>query len=115
MEELSRRTDPDESLSGIQYMGRSPVKKRRPDSDDEIQFMGRSPPGKNKAKGKAATSIDGISDVVRATWSKGDDDMEPSAKMVKLIKLLKKWDACGDKTICYSQCMPLHHYPLRGV
>jgi len=29
--------------------------------------------------------------------------MEPSTKMLGLIDLLNKWDATGDKTICYSQ------------
>jgi hypothetical protein len=51
---------------------------------------------------------DGPSDAVIATWKRGDDDLEPSAKMLALIKLLKEWDLCGDKTICYSQCKCRH-------
>jgi hypothetical protein len=47
---------------------------------------------------------DGPSDAVIATWRKGDDDLEPSAKMVALVELLQEWEASGDKTICYSQC-----------
>lgn len=44
------------------------------------------------------------SDAVFATWRKGDDDMEPSTKMLALVDLLNRWDSTGDKTICYSQC-----------
>lgn len=44
------------------------------------------------------------SDAVFATWRKGDDDLEPSTKMLGLIDLLNKWDCTGDKAICYSQC-----------
>ena len=52
------------------------------------------------------------SDAVFATWRKGDDDMEPSTKMLGLIDLLNKWDDTGDKTICYSQCK-LHWHSSR--
>ena len=45
------------------------------------------------------------SDAVLATWRRGDDDMESSTKMAALMDYLKEWDASGDKTICYSQCM----------
>jgi hypothetical protein len=45
------------------------------------------------------------SDAVFAAWRKGDEDMEPSTKMLGLIDLLNQWDTTGDKTICYSQCM----------
>lgn len=37
-------------------------------------------------------------------WGKGDDDLEPSAKMLALIEELKVADREGDKTIVYSQC-----------
>ena len=37
-------------------------------------------------------------------WRKGDDDMEPSAKMLAMIDYLKEWEAAGDKSIVYSQC-----------
>ncbi|EEB94412.1 hypothetical protein MPER_06777 [Moniliophthora perniciosa FA553] len=36
-------------------------------------------------------------------WAKGDDDLEPSTKMLKLIDYISKWETIGDKTICYSQ------------
>jgi len=43
------------------------------------------------------------SDAIIATWRKGDDNLEPSTKMLALINLLKESDSSGDKTICYSQ------------
>lgn len=52
--------------------------------------------------------VEGLSEALLSTWSRGDDDMEPSTKMLKLMELLKEWDASGDKTICYSQCEFLH-------
>jgi hypothetical protein len=39
-----------------------------------------------------------------ATWRRGDDDMEPSAKMLALIEQLRIAENAGDKTIVYSQC-----------
>lgn len=37
-------------------------------------------------------------------WKQANIDLEPSTKMVALLKFLKSWDATGDKTICFSQC-----------
>lgn len=75
--------------------------------------MGRSA----KAKGKQRARTEDIdeaegqvaagnvpSEAVFATWRKGDDDMEPSTKMLGLVDLLNEWDSTGDKAICYSQC-----------
>jgi hypothetical protein len=39
-----------------------------------------------------------------ATWRRGADDMEPSAKMLALIEQLRIAENAGDKTIVYSQC-----------
>jgi hypothetical protein len=92
-------------------------------SDSDAELAETNPPGKSQAKAQASSSSahssgkrrrdqnsrhDGPSDIVIATWRRGDDDLEPSAKMLALVKLLKEWDACGDKTICYSQCMCFH-------
>ena len=41
-----------------------------------------------------------------ATWRRGDDDLELSAKMVALIEQLQIAEHAGDKTIVYSQCVP---------
>lgn len=37
-------------------------------------------------------------------WKRANADLEPSTKMVALLRLLDSWDATGDKTICFSQC-----------
>ena len=37
-------------------------------------------------------------------WKRANADLEPSTKMLALLRLLKSWDATGDKTICFSQC-----------
>ncbi|KIK57545.1 hypothetical protein GYMLUDRAFT_203637 [Collybiopsis luxurians FD-317 M1] len=70
----------------------------------------RKSPLSKKSKGKSNDERDegssengGLSKALVATWSKGDDDMEPSVKMLQLVEYIKKWEALGDKTICYSQ------------
>lgn len=89
-------------------------------SDSEVEFvdprkMGSrdssfSPSPKKKGKSKPdakrvrKNGDDWPSQAVIATWRRGDDDMEPSAKMLALLDLLQEWDASGDKTIVYSQC-----------
>ena len=40
-----------------------------------------------------------------ATWRRGDNDMEPSAKMLALVEQLRVAENAGDKTIVYSQCL----------
>lgn len=68
------------------------------DSDEESEDANEANVGTGKMP----------SDAVFATWRKGDDDLEPSTKMLGLINLLNEWDCTGDKTICYSQCkLPL--------
>ena len=37
-------------------------------------------------------------------WKRANADLEPSTKLLALLRLLKSWDATGDKTICFSQC-----------
>ena len=39
-----------------------------------------------------------------ATWAHGGANVEPSAKMLALVELLREWESTGDKTICFSQC-----------
>ncbi|OCH85007.1 hypothetical protein OBBRIDRAFT_345483 [Obba rivulosa] len=36
-------------------------------------------------------------------WRRGDDNLEPSAKMLALIGLLQEWEITGDKIIVFSQ------------
>jgi SNF2 family DNA or RNA helicase len=37
-------------------------------------------------------------------WSRGNDDMVPSTKMLEMVRLLQEWELTGDKVIVYSQC-----------
>lgn len=78
--------------------GRSNKNKRKsPQPKKEVKDKGK---GKKEEKSEEG----GLSKALVATWSKGDDDMEPSIKMARLIEYIKEWEALGDKTICYSQC-----------
>ncbi|KAG6856050.1 hypothetical protein H0H87_008064 [Tephrocybe sp. NHM501043] len=87
-------------------------------SDSEIEFIGPIDTKPNRGSSisphkRTATAIiatkkrarDGAfpSDAVIATWRRGGDDLEPSAKMNALIELLQEWEITGDKTIVYSQ------------
>lgn len=69
-----------------------------------------SPAGKRKSRDDDDEQEEEIekhtlpSESTLATWRRGDDDMEPSTKMMSLINFLREWDSTGDKTICYSQC-----------
>ncbi|KAH0579625.1 hypothetical protein H2248_002475 [Termitomyces sp. 'cryptogamus'] len=95
--------------------------KRISATDSEIEFVDTinkasrkssvSPKGKGKAKTftkkRGRDEGEGLLDAVIATWSRGDDDLEPSTKMLALVDLLQEWEATGDKTIVYSQCKRL--------
>jgi hypothetical protein len=75
-------------------------------------------PAKGKGK-QRADGNQGPSDAVIATWRKGDEDLEPSTKMMALIDLLQEWDESGDKTIVYSQCQLkdqlIFHFPTDTI
>ncbi|KAA1467021.1 hypothetical protein DENSPDRAFT_831976 [Dentipellis sp. KUC8613] len=115
LEMLEMSSDEDEDMPDISEIlaGSSKVKdeKKGPrkmviDSDDEDIVMAKKPrptvnsddetPNMNSASRQpnAATF---------AAWRRGDDDLEPSTKMLALIKALKEADTYGDKTIVYSQ------------
>ncbi|KZP27972.1 hypothetical protein FIBSPDRAFT_917816 [Athelia psychrophila] len=101
----------------------SGAKNGRNDTDSDVEVLddppssqvSRKSKGKRKARadeaseddddeGEVATGTGNMpTEAVFAAWRKGDDDLEPSTKMMGLIDLLKEWDATGDKTICYSQ------------
>ncbi|KAI6030080.1 SNF2 family N-terminal domain-containing protein [Pisolithus marmoratus] len=55
-----------------------------------------------KANGdeKEPTALPGA---LLAIWSRGDDDLEPSTKMLALIDFLREAAEHGDKSICFSQ------------
>lgn len=86
-------------------------KKRQMDQDDsDIEFQeDKISCGKRRRRGtdNATPSADKESQLegAFATWGRGDDDMEPSTKMLRMLELLKTWETAGDKTIIYSQCM----------
>ncbi|KAK7452108.1 hypothetical protein VKT23_012213 [Stygiomarasmius scandens] len=73
-------------------------KRKSPDSSPDKPKGRPNVNKKNLEMGK-----DGPSEAVIATWSRGDDDLEASAKMLQLIEYLKEWGRIGDKTIVYSQ------------
>ncbi|KAF9007048.1 SNF2 family DNA-dependent ATPase [Cyathus striatus] len=83
-------------------------KKRPADNGSDAGFDDDHPRKKknscdNSPAGSKQPRGDGPSDAVLAAWGKGDDDLEPSSKMMALVGFLKEWDSTGDKTICYSQ------------
>jgi len=95
----------------------APLRDEAGDEDDDIEVVkvissprkkvnGKAPVMEEKGKSdtKRMRSGDGPSAAVIKTWRRGDDEMEPSAKMVELVGLLKEGEAAGDKTIVYSQC-----------
>ncbi|KAJ7448480.1 P-loop containing nucleoside triphosphate hydrolase protein [Mycena galericulata] len=98
-------SDDDDDMPDVPLLG-SFVKKG--DEEDSISA------GK-KGKGKAGSSrqvqakkgddddVDMPSAAVISNWGRGDDDLEPSSKMLAMLDMLKEWDSTGDKTICYSQ------------
>ncbi|KAJ7325554.1 SNF2 family DNA-dependent ATPase [Mycena albidolilacea] len=82
---LLKKEEKDESIStGKKGKGvaRSPRKRKAGDDEDEVDMP---------------------SDAIISNWGRGDDDLEPSTKMLAMMGLLKEWEVTGDKTICYSQ------------
>ena len=107
---LPRANNASTSDSDIEFFGiaQSPVKAK---ISGRSRTSSPSLPGNGKRswdQGNKDSGHDGPSDAVLATWKRGDDDLEPSAKMLAMVELLKEWDSCGDKTICYSQCKCYH-------
>ena len=105
---------PKKPLYSNKYMKRKVIE----DSDSDLEFVdestsqgkrrksagGESSPVDGSPKGKGHAVNTAPSEAVIATWNRGDDDLEPSTKMLALLDYLKEWDVSGDKTICYSQC-----------
>jgi hypothetical protein len=96
------------------------VKPRIPEtldsSDDESGKPGLEnrnvPPALQKGKKPAPSQeTKKPSEQTIVTWGRGDDDMEPSSKMLALIKQLRIAESAGDKTIVYSQCKSLPPRP----
>jgi hypothetical protein len=76
------------------------------DESDGPELVNRKVPlvlqkGKQPASSQESKKL---SDRTVATWRRGDDGMEPSAKMLAVIEQLQIAENAGDKTIVYSQC-----------
>ena len=78
------------------------------DADPRRRRGSAKAPGKGKGKGKPdekEESAPAEPDMaVFEMWKQGGNNVEPSAKMLQMIKYLKEWEATGDKTIVFSQC-----------
>jgi hypothetical protein len=111
---LPRQNDTSGSDSDIELVGitQSPAQAKFNDRTKESSLSPRAIGKRPWNQGNKDSGRDGPSEAVLATWKRGDEDLEPSAKMLALVGLLKEWDSCGDKTICYSQCKrhPLAFY-----
>ncbi|KAK7047584.1 hypothetical protein VNI00_006352 [Paramarasmius palmivorus] len=74
------------------------------DSDDELEATSSSSKKTSRSKpSRFGSQFSAEREALLETWAKGDDDLEPSIKMVKLIEYLHEWEVIGDRTICYSQ------------
>lgn len=75
------------------------------ESDEPMPENRKVPPVLHKGKQPASfQETKKPSEQTVATWRRGDDGMEPSAKMLALIEQLRIAENAGDKTIVYSQC-----------
>ncbi|KAJ7662894.1 SNF2 family N-terminal domain-containing protein [Mycena rosella] len=101
-------SDSDDDMPDAPLLG---ALKKEEEEEDSIS-AGKKGKGKGKAsprgKGKGKTGgeeddVDMPSAAVLSNWGRGDNDLEPSSKMLAMMDMLKQWDASGDKTICYSQ------------
>lgn len=77
-------------------------------SDEDVKTPFSS---QEKGKGKAtpkktgkSKALDKPSEATYATWKKGANDVESSAKMSSMIEMVQEWDESGDKCIVFSQC-----------
>lgn len=58
----------------------------------------------SKRRNATVTPLGQLTEAQLSAWSNGGGNVEASAKMMEMMRLLKEWDASGDKTIVYSQC-----------
>jgi hypothetical protein len=107
MDDASDHLDDSDVEFGRGYAARSSKNTKHKDNGKRKATMNTideksNPKGKEKVKLEEPGAPSGA---LIAIWRRGDYDLEPSAKMLALIDYLQTWDASGDKTICYSQCM----------
>ncbi|KAK6977040.1 SNF2 family DNA-dependent ATPase [Favolaschia claudopus] len=96
-----RFIDSDDDMPDAPLLG-SVLKKEEQSISTGKRGKPRSP-RKRKAEDEDEDAIDMPSDAVISNWGRGDDDLEPSTKMLAMMDMLKEWEVTGDKTICYSQ------------
>ncbi|CAK5270957.1 unnamed protein product [Mycena citricolor] len=105
-EESRIDSDDDDDLPPVPVLR---PKKERDDTATKSIPTGakRDAKGKSKAppikKGGNADADDDDVDLPSAAiisnWERGDDDLEPSTKMLAMIDMLQEWESTGDKTI----------------
>ncbi|KAF9451016.1 hypothetical protein P691DRAFT_773496 [Macrolepiota fuliginosa MF-IS2] len=104
-------SDSEDELPAFETLGppaKRSKKNHRPASDDDSAMSMRVTPIKSGGATKSPSAspnkdTSAISAATMKTWSRGNNDMVPSAKMLEMVKLLKEWEVTGDKTIIYSQ------------
>ncbi|EKM76597.1 hypothetical protein AGABI1DRAFT_78341 [Agaricus bisporus var. burnettii JB137-S8] len=104
-------SDSEDELPSFGGLGPSPKRRKKShdhSSDDDTRGSSVSRGKLNKSQVAsqnegAGTSMEGLSGATVKTWSRGNNDMVSSTKMVEMTRLLKKWEASGDKIIVYSQ------------
>ncbi|KAI6022956.1 P-loop containing nucleoside triphosphate hydrolase protein [Pisolithus microcarpus] len=78
------------------------VKKLDKSSTEVYQMAVEDQKVKEEASGDGKEPT-ALSETLLAVWSRGDDDLEPSTKMLALIDSLREAAEHGDKSICFSQ------------
>ena len=95
-QEKSRRTSPLFDDSSDEDSNTAEVKPEKSAVYPSSSQKGKQPVSNKESKKPSQHTV--------ATWRRGDNDMEPSAKMLAMIEQLHIAANAGDKTIVYSQC-----------
>ncbi|KAI0351250.1 hypothetical protein OH77DRAFT_1430072 [Trametes cingulata] len=95
----SSDTDEDESESDSDApasKGRSPKGKGKGKAKPRGRGRGKKNDNEEKEPGQPSAHLLNM-------WKQGGSNVESSAKMMRMIQLLKEWESTGDKTIVFSQ------------
>nr|GAT50264.1 SNF2 family DNA-dependent ATPase [Mycena chlorophos] len=95
-------------LEDLPLLAAMKPKKEVDDDEHSISVAKKKAPPNGKGKARAGNEdedgdVEMPSAAVISNWTRGDDFLEASTKMVAMMELLKEWDSTGDKTIVYSQ------------
>ncbi|KAJ7156150.1 SNF2 family DNA-dependent ATPase [Mycena filopes] len=97
-------SDDDDDMPDVPLLGALFKKEEKEESISTAKkWKGKGKTGRKAKSGDDEDDVDMPSDAVISNWGRGDDDLEPSTKMLEMMRLLKEWESTGDKTICYSQ------------